>query len=51
MIATQIEKEPPNKPPVVTTGYVSDEIEDIANRIIKLTKQEAKNLVKIINPG
>lgn len=35
---------PPIKPPVVATGYESDDIQDIAEKISRLTGTEAREL-------
>ena len=38
------QKQPPNKPPAVATGYESDDIQDIAEKISRLTGTEAREL-------
>lgn len=41
---TMSEMQPPSKPPAVATGYESDDIQDIAEKIASLTGMEAKEL-------
>lgn len=41
---TMSENQPPNKPPAVATGYESDDIQDIAEKISRLTGTEAREL-------
>ena len=43
-VNTMSEKQPPNKPPVVATGYEPEDIPELAEQIAKLTGKEAKQL-------
>lgn len=41
---TMSKMQPPRKPPAVATGYESDDIQDIAEKIARLTGSNAREL-------